>query len=669
MKNRNVNFKGIVNLRVFLLFSILVLSFMLVGNVSAVSHTLTLTSSGSQDINISASAGTAISSDAINVSTTCRYGYNFTINTSVNDNNLYLNGDASNNTEGTYFSPIDDTSALNATANKWGYYYNASTTPTNNSVFSPVPTLSNPATVKTPLDTPTSSDINDNFNIYYGVSSSPTMVKGTYKMIPDTNNSNNDGTIVYTATIAEACTKYTIQFNPTSTSTGSAITGTGTMENQLVSEGVATPISNNEFTAPSGFYFAGWNTQQDGSGALYVGGQNITDLTTIGNTITLYAQWTDCPNKTLLYDLVACRSKGKQTADEVKAPITMDNSGVYEYDSSVFGDASDNSRTKNIYYYRGILDSNLDGTVDTYGSSGDGATYPNYVKLGDVCWRIVRTTGSGGIKMIYNGLYSGGTVVNSCANSQDDAQVDKQAFAIQGNSTKTSASYWIRNVNRVGYTFNNEASLQDSTTSRNVDVVFGGNSNYSTTNTTNSNVKDVIEDIWFTNINSYSGKLESSAGFCADRVAYTEYQTAALSSIEPYSTATYLTTFGSSYRQTPSLTCPLLRNIVDLYTTGSASNGNGQLAKAAALLTKDELIFAGRGYNTYLRTGSSFWLLSPSVRATNGQASVAFMTNLGQHNNARVDSSLGIRPVVSLIPNTTISSGSGTAIDPWIINP
>ena len=121
MKNRNVIFKSIVNLRVFLLFSILVLSFMLVGNVSAVSHTLTLTSSGSQDINISASAGTAISSDAINVTTTCRYGYNFTINTSVNDNNLYLGGDSSNNTEGTYFSPTDGTTALNATTNKWGY--------------------------------------------------------------------------------------------------------------------------------------------------------------------------------------------------------------------------------------------------------------------------------------------------------------------------------------------------------------------------------------------------------------------------------------------------------------------------------------------------------------------------------------------------------------------
>ena len=271
-------------------------------NVSASSYTLTLTSSGSQTINMSSSAGTAISSDAINVATTCRYGYNFTINTSVSDNNLYLGGDSSNNTEGTYFSPTDGTTALNATTNKWGYYYNASTAPTNTSIFSPVPTLGSPATVRTPLTTPSSSDINDNFNIYYGVSSSPTMAKGTYKMIPDTNNSNNDGTIVYTATIADACTRYTVHFSPTSEFEGNTLSGTGTMNDQTIYEGVATTLTSNGFTAPTGYYFAGWNTAQDGSGTQYANGQQVTDLTTAGNTITLYAMWTDCPANRICYN-------------------------------------------------------------------------------------------------------------------------------------------------------------------------------------------------------------------------------------------------------------------------------------------------------------------------------------------------------------------------------
>ena len=272
-------------------------------NVSAATHTLTLTSSGSQSINVSASSGTAISSDSINVATTCRYGYNFTINTSVNDNNLYLNGNSSNNASGTYFSPVDGTSALNAVENKWGYYYNSSAlnTPTNTSVFSPVPTLSNPATVRTPLVNPSSSNINDNFKIYYGVNSAPSMSVGTYKMTPDTNNSNNDGTIVYTATIADACLGYTVRFSPTSIFEGSALSGTDTMADQMIYEGITTPLTNNSFTAPSGYYFTGWNTAQDGTGASYTNQQSVTDLTNTGNTITLYAQWTDCPPNTICY--------------------------------------------------------------------------------------------------------------------------------------------------------------------------------------------------------------------------------------------------------------------------------------------------------------------------------------------------------------------------------
>ena len=281
-------------------------SMMLVNNTFASPYTITLTSSGSQSIDIVSNAGTAISSDAINVATTCRYGYNFTINTSVSDNNLYLGGDSSNNTEGTYFSPTDGTTALNATTNKWGYYYNATTAPTNTSVFSPVPTLSSPATVKTPLTTPSSSDINDNFNIYYGVSSAPTMAKGTYKMIPDTNNSNNDGTIVYTATIANECLRYTVQFDPTGTNMGTSITGTGTVDDQTMYEGISANLTNSYFTGPTvgstTYYFAGWNTAQDGSGTAYTRGQSVTDLITAGNTITLYAQWTDCPANRICYD-------------------------------------------------------------------------------------------------------------------------------------------------------------------------------------------------------------------------------------------------------------------------------------------------------------------------------------------------------------------------------
>ena len=169
--------------------------------------------------------------------------------------------------------------------------------------------------------TPSSTDINDNFNIYYGVSVSPTMPVGTYKMIPDTNNSNNDGTIVYTATISEDCMKYTVHFNPSSYFEGNLITGTGTMSDQSMFEGVSTALTSNGFTAPtiSGtqYYFAGWNTAQDGSGITYTNGQSVTDLATAGNTITLYAMWANCPGRYICYDV-----NNQYTPSSLAASIT-----------------------------------------------------------------------------------------------------------------------------------------------------------------------------------------------------------------------------------------------------------------------------------------------------------------------------------------------------------
>ena len=297
---KTLNLKTLISLILLSLFGTILIS----SNTSATNYTLTLTSSGSQNINVTADADTAISADSINVATSCRYGYNFTINTSVNNNNLYLNGNSANNQSDTYFTPVNGIASLKNNPNSWGYYYNnanPTTTPTADDIFSPVPTLNNPATIKTPLASPSSTNINDSFNIYYGVSSSSSIPVGNYKMIPDANNSNNNGTIIYTATIADACMRYNVHFSPASYFEGNLITGTGTMNDQTIYEGVSTQLTANGFTAPSGYYFVGWNTAQDGSGITYTDQQSVTDLTTVGNTITLYAMWNDCPNGNICY--------------------------------------------------------------------------------------------------------------------------------------------------------------------------------------------------------------------------------------------------------------------------------------------------------------------------------------------------------------------------------
>ena len=288
--------------------------FCLPNSVSATSHSLSVTYSGAQSITVKPSGGDtgiAISEDSITVATTCRNGYNFTISTSVNDNNLYLNGDSSNNSAGTYFTPSDGSTALNNAPNTWGYYFNANsaTAPTSSSTFSPVPVIGSPNIIKSELVAPSSTDIADSFSIYYGVAVSNGMPTGTYKMIPDSASQPPvNGTIVYNVTMANACTQYTVHFNPTSTAGGTTLSGTGTMNDQGIYEGIATALNTNNFTAPSGYSFKEWNTAQDGTGTSYADGASVTDLAVVGSSITLYAQWdigplddTDCPANNICY--------------------------------------------------------------------------------------------------------------------------------------------------------------------------------------------------------------------------------------------------------------------------------------------------------------------------------------------------------------------------------
>lgn len=661
--------------------------------VYATDYSISLSTSGQQTINVSSGGtGTSIGADNITVTTDCRYGYNLALSTSTNNNNLYLNGNISNNTPGTFFSPSDGTTALSSAPNTWGYYYDSSsaTAPTSSSVFSAIPTSSNATIIKTPLTNPSSTDIEDSFNVYYGVSVSGTLAPGTYKMIPDTNNNNADGTIVYQALIASDCMPYIVQFNPTSTSTGSSLSGTGSMSNQEILKNVATNLTYNAFTPPAGYEFKEWNTSQDGTGTSYIDGESVTNLAAPGSTITLYAIWRLPPPT--LYNAVASMTKGTlaenniSLSDTVTTPTSTDrnedtsNSGVFTYDSNVYGVSSDASNSYPIYFYRGILEE----TPGTYsGSEGSSITYPNYVKLdNNTCWRIIRTTGSGGVKMIYNGTY-GSTTSKSCANSSG-AKVSIQTN-IQYNTID------LHNKHAVGYTYN--SNMNGETSSYSVDVLFGSNSDPSL-NDTRSNYKTYIEDTWYpNNMTSYTSMLEPSAGYCNDRTLYTSASTSPtlITATVPYENNTSIYRYFGSYERTvvsggtPSLTCP--RNVVDLYRYVPGSEGLGnELKYPAALITADEQRFAGLSTRSSDRN-NQFVFLSPSSttgsNSGNGgtptlSPSGYFMSNATMislfadsdhwyHNEVKINKSAEIRPVISLIHNIYIASGSGTATDPWLI--
>ena len=77
---------------------------------------------------------------------------------------------------------------------------------------------------------------------------------------------------------------YTVHFN--------ANGGSGTMADQIHILGTWQSLTVNTFTR-TGYVFAGWNTEANGSGTAYTDGERVRWLTyTAGATVNLYAQWT-----------------------------------------------------------------------------------------------------------------------------------------------------------------------------------------------------------------------------------------------------------------------------------------------------------------------------------------------------------------------------------------
>ena len=75
---------------------------------------------------------------------------------------------------------------------------------------------------------------------------------------------------------------YTVIFN--------ANGGTGTMANQIIRENETISLSANTFEKENEL-FDGWNTEPDGNGIQYTDKQVVTNLVSINESITLYAQW------------------------------------------------------------------------------------------------------------------------------------------------------------------------------------------------------------------------------------------------------------------------------------------------------------------------------------------------------------------------------------------
>ena len=297
------------------------------------------------------------------------------------------------------------------------------------------------------------------------------------------------------------------------------------------------------------------------------------------------------------------------------------------------------------------------GNVPVYYYRGDANKVNNNIIFNNMCWKIIRTTETGGIKLIYNGT-----------------PIDGKCETQTGEATQIGSSSFNES-----YDDNAFAGYMYGT---------AGSSTYQAThaNTNESSIKKYIDSWYKTNFDeSATSKLEDTV-FCNDRStkAY-DANTIGNTSYSSYGDLGYgknKTLYGAAHRATyysknpnPSLVC---QNQNDKFTM-SSQNGNGKLTYPVGLITLDEVVLAG--FNTYysnesdykdttnyLCTNSDYWTSSPVLMYADGAARVGYVYSAGYVGVDRVDSASGVRPVVSLISGTLVNSnGDGTSTNPYVV--
>ena len=328
----------------------------------------------------------------------------------------------------------------------------------------------------------------------------------------------------------------------------------------------------------------------------------------------------------------------------------------------------------------------LASTADDYGTSYyfRGAVENNYVEYANMCWRIVRVTGNGAIKLVlYN--YNGLTSTNNTPSSSTPCNVTggDLAFArYEGDTYKSNFNSTGNDNAYVGFMYGTagassyaeaHANTNASTILTNLNKwytnVLSKQANFKDSHLADTiwcNDKSVVTDATF-NPNGYT--LGTNYGY-AKNVNY-------YSADKRLMQASSLDTGGTG----PSLICPNDNNGGKLskFTVSDTEYGNGALSGYAkvGLLTVDEIAFAGGAVYTPILTyyiqGNSdsgfWWSLSPESFYGNDNNAYVWGVDGSEAFLAEdyVYDYMDVRPSLSLQSGVKISSGNGSATNPYKI--
>ena len=394
----------------------------------------------------------------------------------------------------------------------------------------------------------------------------------------------------------------------------------------------------------------------------------------------------------------------------------------FDKDNSIYAKVLDDYENN-----KGVEKTTDENGKDVYYYTGD-ITNNNLV-LNNYCWKMVRTTETDGVKLIYNGVYKEDT---KCNNTGTDVylEINGTTFNINRNSPayvgymygtvyestikQTSAFgtyYYGSDVtwNGTTYTLNdaesgaiadmysklstkhytcfstgtscstvyyiyyfsyrdnavgsiiNKAYYMTLTNGKKIEDALDEMLNY---NTTNSNIKTVIDDWYKNNMTNITEHLENAI-YCNNR------HIDSLGGWNPSGgELTNMLQFNDYNENVLRLTC---QDKEDQFTLkvesgGELGYGNNTLDYPIGLLTRKEATLAYGGSSTnYLNNGDYYWLLSPAILSVNKAIVYNFyysgLFNLGYVNDAH-----GTRPAISLKKTIKISGETGEIEDPYTVS-
>ena len=368
---------------------------------------------------------------------------------------------------------------------------------------------------------------------------------------------------------------------------------------------------------------------------------------------------------------------------------------------------------------------------DDYGISYyfRGNVQNNFVSFAGMCWRIVRITGDGSIKLtLYNysstnctqtgdtlafARYSG-TTYNTNFNGGRTKSVNRyygSQNTLEGNDKYNDLILNPRNNSYqllpllaiddsgsdnayIGFMYGTpnsttyaatHANINKSTILQNLETWYKAKLTAYTEKLADTiwcNDKSTVKDVTMNHVGSENGVL-NKVSTVYNGLGYQKENTLYSSGIR--NRGFELSDNSSTYGTGPSLICPKDNNGGKLskFTVDDTVNGNGNLDYKIGLLTADEMVLAGMAIpstyvnnnydetsvTSYLRSNANdnYWTLSPVDFSGEG-ANVWISVAYGPLYGGYVAYSSALRPVVSLKSATTISGGNGTASNPFVIN-